>query len=164
MNKTRLNFWLDLSLILLLLVTVVALLPGEIQRSARSTPAIQAWYLTHEICGGLMLLVASLHVILHWDWIKAVLLRRKSRLASKVRRNRATDLWLFLTAAPCTLCGIKFWRTPPDLLRPELRELHNWSGTLMAVLLGFHLALHWKWIVNAVCSLFPAGLPGASKL
>jgi hypothetical protein len=155
---------------LLLFVTVISLLPGEVQRSARSTPPIQAWYLTHEICGGLMLVISALHLILHWDWIKAVLLSRKARLADGVCRNRATDLWLFVTAAPCTLAGVMFWPLPGiwpatlGLLQHKWRELHNWSGTLMVMILGIHLALHWKWIVSAVRGLLPAILQGAGKL
>jgi hypothetical protein len=151
MNKNEFFFWLNVILGILLLITLISLLPHEINRSA---PDVPAWNLLHEICGTLMLAISAIHLVLHWDWVKAVVLRRTLHPAKTVRRNRTTDLWLFAIAVSCAVTGITVWALPGILPAPlglalnEWRDLHNWAGTAMFVILGTHLTLHWKWIVS----------------
>jgi hypothetical protein len=152
MNKNSLFFWLNIVLGILLFITLVTLLPGEMRQ--RSTPRVQTAYLLHEICGMLMLAISAIHLVLHWSWIKAVVLRKTPHPAKAVRRNRTTNLWLFAFAVPCAITGLMFWilpgilPTPLGLALSEWRDLYNWSSTAMIVILGIHLALHWKWIAS----------------
>lgn len=151
MNKNTLFFWLNLILGILFLVTITTLLPGEIDRAA---PGVPAWNLLHEICGTLMLAISAIHLVLHWGWIKAIILRKTPHPVKTVRRNRATDLWLFGVAIPCTITGLMVWTLPGILPAPlglalsEWRDLHNWTGMAMMFILSLHLAWHWKWITS----------------
>ncbi len=151
MKKTTLYFWLDLSLIALLLATMTALLPGEIDRSA---PDIPVWNLVHEICGMLMLAISSLHLALHWDWVKAVIFRPVRKTAQTLSRNKRTDLGLFVTGLVSAVTGLMVWGLPSILPAPlglaltEWRDLHNWAGMGLLLLMFLHLALHWKWLTN----------------
>jgi hypothetical protein len=152
MNKNTLFFWLNIVLGILLFITVISLAPNEGRHFAAAQ--IQGWILLHEICGTLMLAISAIHLVLHWDWVKAVVLRRTLHSAKTVRRNRTTDLWLFAIAVPCAVTGIIVWALPRILPAPlglaliEWRDLHNWTGTAMFVILGIHLTLHWKWIAS----------------
>jgi hypothetical protein len=157
--KRKLNNVLDVILGLLLFVSMFALLPGEINRSA---PGVILWNLLHEITGTVLLALVIWHLTLHWSWIKSVVLRRRVSTPSAVRRNRVTDLGLFGVALPCALTGLMvwglpgIWPAPLGLALTEWRDLHNWSGVLMLVGLILHLAWHWKWIVFTLRRLLPS--------
>lgn len=165
MSTNKINFWLNVVLGALLVVAMTALLPGEMDRSA---PGVQNWNLLHEICGTLILAISTLHLALHWGWIKAVVLRRAPHPVKAVRRNRTTDLWLFVLAIPCAIAGLMVWTLPGILPAPlglalsEWRDLHNWTGSAMFVTLVIHLSLHWKWITfNVRRWLLPGARPRA---
>jgi hypothetical protein len=144
MNKNTLFFWLNVILGILLFITVISLAPNEGRRF--DAAQIQGWILLHEIAGTLLLALSALHLVLHWGWIKTVALRKTPHPVKSVRRNRATDLWLFGFAVPCALTGLMVWTLPQILPAPlglaliEWRDLHNWTGTAMMVILGLHLA------------------------
>jgi hypothetical protein len=145
MNKNKLNFWLDIVLVILVVAAMIALLMHEINRSA---PNVPTWNLVREICGVLILGISALHLALHWNWIKAVVSRRTLNLAETVRHNRMTDLWLFGLAIPCIAAGIMVWTLPEILPAPVVlsldhwRDLHNWAGTAMFTVIVIHLILH----------------------
>jgi hypothetical protein len=143
MNKNKINFWLDIALVALFTLTVISLFGGGRSNELPSA-ATQTADLLHCLSGTLMVAGSVVHLILHWDWIKAVILRGPKNLAKRVRANRVIDLWLFGFFVVCGLTGVVSWAFPT--LR-EWAAMHRLTGTAMLFVMGFHLVYHWKWIV-----------------
>ncbi|MFC1742032.1 DUF4405 domain-containing protein [Nanoarchaeota archaeon] len=38
--------------------------------------------------------------------------------------------------------------------RQAWRDVHNWAGIIMLVLVLIHLALHWRWIIDTTRNIF----------
>ena len=64
MNKAKKNFWLDVILLALFMVTILSL--------AGHHSAIGI--MVHSVAGALMILGSVMHLVWHWDWIKANIL------------------------------------------------------------------------------------------
>jgi hypothetical protein len=143
MNKHKINFWLDIALVALFTLTIISLFGGGRPNELPSTTS-QSLNLLHCLSGTLMVAGSVVHLILHWDWIKAVILRGPKNLAKRVRANRVIDLWLFGFFVVCGLTGVVSWAFPT--LR-EWAAMHRLTGTAMLIVMGFHLVYHWKWIV-----------------
>jgi hypothetical protein len=164
MNKNKFNFWFDVILFVFFLVTMVSLLGrGRADAVDQEAFMLQTRIVVHSVAGSLMLMGSAVHIALHWEWIKAVVMRSPKELAKRVRAKRGIDIWLFVFAI---LCGLTGWmallmRCPepvegrgiisnPFLL--SLRAcsgLHRLTGTVMFLIMLIHLAQHWKWIVSA---------------
>lgn len=69
--------------------------------------------------------------------------------------NYWVDIGMLISFIVCGITGIvKMPRLIPmlglsyaDLPMITLTWLHDWSGVLLVVLSGVHVALHWKWII-----------------
>jgi len=59
--------------------------------------AASAWTDIHIWAGGLMLIGAAVHLMTNLDWVRAVFLRPSKSLNLQTRRNKRTDLVLFIT-------------------------------------------------------------------
>jgi hypothetical protein len=127
MNKKKLNFWLDLALVVLVIIS-----------------------------GALVVALSGLHLALHWDWIKAVVFHKNPRLTKSVHRNRTMDLGLFSLSIPCTVAGIMVWillaifPAPLGVPLDGWRDLHIWTGVAMFMVMGIHLRRHWKWVASCL--------------
>ena len=74
------------------------------------------------------------------------------------------DVGLFISGFLCILTGIiKF---PGVVQFLEIRSLlpvyqitliHDWSGVILAILILFHVALNWRWMVTVTRSLLQKG-------
>jgi hypothetical protein len=156
MKQDERNFWLDFSLFIGLLSaaftglllrlqvshTTVAILPGPSQHLV----------LTAHICSGFAFLVGSVtHVIWHRAWLKALRKRSIASLPERLRANRVTDRFIWITFLATFVFGALSWMIPaPASTASILSQLHGAFG--MAMLFGniAHLALHSKWIASAV--------------
>lgn len=140
-SPTQRNFLLDG---LLLAGSLLALSP------ALTGLAIHEW-----LSAGLALALL-LHLLWHWDWIVAVLRRLFARIAASSRLNLVLNLTLFVAFSVAVLSGLMISRVVLPGLGLELehsatwRGLHAQSADLVLVLVGFHLALQWKWIFRGV--------------
>ena len=141
LSPTQRNFLLDG---LLLGGSLLALSP------ALTGLAIHEWL---SVGLGLALL---LHLLWHWDWTVAVLRRLFARIAASSRLNLVLNSALFVAFSVAVFSGLMISRVVlPGLgLEPQhsstWRGLHAQSADLVLVLVGFHLALHWKWIFRVV--------------
>jgi uncharacterized membrane protein YphA (DoxX/SURF4 family) len=69
--------------------------------------------------------------------------------------NKATRLYIvdallavsFLLAGVTGIMKMPGWFNFANSWNLPLMRIHDWSGIAMAVLVGIHLAMHWKWIV-----------------
>jgi hypothetical protein len=143
MNKNGKCFWLDVVLLVLFVLTVVSLF-GQGQIATR----------VHYIAGTLLVIGSVVHVVWHWDWIKANVLRRRPReLGKKVRALRRIDLWLFLFYFLCSVSGLIFWPMEvaglagPIFPLERWGALHRWTGVMMFLVMIPHLGHHMKWLV-----------------
>jgi hypothetical protein len=108
------------------------------------------WTDVHIWAGSLMLIGAAVHLMTNLDWVRAVFSRPSRSLNLQTRRNKRTDLGLFITGSICALAGF-FWLFIPI---ERLNRLHTMSGLFMILLMLPHLALHWQWLVNTIRHLF----------
>jgi cytochrome b subunit of formate dehydrogenase len=73
MNKSKLNYWIDFGLaitFLLCFVTGIIKFPILFQY-VRTLPLKEISFI-HDWSGILMSILVFIHLILHWDWIKAM--------------------------------------------------------------------------------------------
>lgn len=113
-----------------------------------------------------------LHMLLHWNWIAQVTRRMFGKLALQARINYILNFLLFVDMVVITFTGIMISKTVVPALGIEIahsrvwRVLHSTSADLSLVILGLHIALHWKWILSVVSRLFkrPAAVLAARSL
>jgi len=155
MNKTKKNFWLDVILLALFMVTILSL--------AGHHSAIGI--MVHSVAGALMILGSVMHLVWHWDWIKANILHYPKDIGKACRAYRRADLPLLILFALCGLSGLMLCLL--DLLslpyltlfREGWSHLHALSGLFMFVLMLLHVGQHWKWLVCMARKCFAPGKP-----
>ena len=95
-----------------------------------------------------------LHLLLHWDWVVQVTLKFFRKLFHSSRLNYILNLALLIDFVMILLSGLLISRTvlPAIGLQtandPAWRFLHSSAADFSLLLLGLHLALHWKWILS----------------
>jgi hypothetical protein len=106
----------------------------------------------HEWLSASLGLAILIHLLWHWEWIVAVLRRMFSRMAASARLSLVLNLVLFIAFTVSLFTGLMISRVLLPALGLEAqrggtwRILHTQSSDLVLILLGLHLALHWKWI------------------
>jgi hypothetical protein len=106
------------------------------------------------------------HLLLHWDWVVATLRRFFGRLPASARFNLLLNSALFIDLTIIIFTGIMISREALPLLGISVpggmvwRGLHVASANLSVFLAGLHVAVHWKWIVNAIRNYVVAPLFG----
>jgi hypothetical protein len=108
-----------------------------------------AWIAVHVYSGAVGLASIVMHIVWHWDWLKALRGRRLSGMPEKVRTNRVVDRIMWITYIATNVFGAVAWAfhfgdgiyvvSVPD-------RLHVVFGVVWTILAATHLALHWKWI------------------
>ena len=114
--------------------------------------ATSFWTDVHIWSGSLMLIGAAVHLMTKLDWVRAVFSRPSKSLNLQTRRNKRTDLGLFIAGSFCAVAGFRWLFNPLH----HLNHLHTMSGIFMLLLMLPHLALHWQWLVNTIRHLFGA--------
>jgi hypothetical protein len=96
-----------------------------------------------------------LHLLLHWDWVVQVTLKFFRKLFHASRLNYVLNLALLIDFVLILLSGLLISRAVLPALGvqiavdPAWRRLHSSAADFSLVLLGLHIALHWKWILSA---------------
>lgn len=108
----------------------------------------------HEWLSFLILIPFALHLIINWNWITS---NSKNLFKSKKQKNKFDYFFnwlLYVAMLVVTVSGIVISEAAlPSLginveITPFWTKIHNVSASLLIVLLGVHIALHWKWIVK----------------
>lgn len=94
------------------------------------------------------------HLVLHWKWLVATTKRFFSKLPRTSRINYALNTLLFIDMTVLIFTGLMISEAALPALGIRLsegfayRQLHDLTANLALILLGLHVALHWKWIVS----------------
>ena len=171
-GKTKNNFWLDVTIFTMFLVTALTglllwlLLPDG--RGSGNTIFLgltrNAWVDLHNWVGLAMLAGVTLHLVLHWKWISCVSRRYFKKLARQARLNFSLNSLLFIAFFLVNLSGLIVWLVLPSggyqggrnpfynatiltLTRHGWKDLHLWAGLALIVILTIHLVLHWQWVM-----------------
>ncbi|NJN19857.1 MAG: DUF4405 domain-containing protein [Oscillochloris sp.] len=100
------------------------------------------------------------HLLLHWNWIVGVTRRFFGKATWGSRVNYLLNGLLFvafttviftgvmISEAALPLFGIRFERETLWM------QLHRLASDASVLLIGLHVALHWRWIVNMTRRLF----------
>ncbi len=138
--------------LLLDISTFAALLVAMDPRS--SGLALHEW-LSLALAGAIMI-----HLLLNWDWIIGRTASVFKKGLNGSRFNYILNWLLFADGVTMTLSGVFISEAAIPALGLALpqnfawKELHEMSANLALVLMGLHLALHWKWIVATLKKLF----------
>jgi cytochrome b subunit of formate dehydrogenase len=139
------------------------------------------WEDLHTWGGVLMIVVAVVHFVIHWRWVKvmskrtvAALFSRKARLAKGPRLNVAINLVVAVSFLLTAVSGIYFLFAPsggfeggrntgwdPMFLfsRTTWDLIHTWAGVVFIGAAVAHFWIHWRWIKNTTTRLFRSLLP-----
>ena len=130
------------------------------------------WDDLHTWFGILMILVAIVHIVVHWNWIVSMtkrafqeLLGKGIRFNPRSRYNFFLNISVGLSFVLTSLSGIYllfvvggrqgipdpkiiFTRTTWDLI-------HTWSAIALILFAVLHFAIHWGWVVKVTSKIFP---------
>ena len=98
--------------------------------------------------------VIVIHVVVHWQWIITVGMGFIRRLGASGRFSFVLNLLLFIAVTLVIYSGVAISRDALPSLGITIRGTMAWRGlhhafsNICVVLIGLHVALHWRWIVN----------------
>lgn len=110
----------------------------------------------HEWLGVAFLAALLTHLVLHWEWIAQVTLSFFQKLWHASRLNYVINLLFLVLMTGALFSGLMISESVLAFLgisverSPVWQELHHTLSDASMLVLGLHLALHWKWIVNSL--------------
>ena len=132
------------------------------------------WDVLHTWGGILMILIALVHVAVHWKWFSRMGRRTWQQICGKTGKlntrgivNLWTNILLGVSFLLCALSGVYFLFVPgshqaidPGFLfsRVVWDLIHTWSGVLMIASVLMHFLIHWNWVINTAGRLLQSGL------
>lgn len=178
---TRNNWLMDFSLFMTAIVTGLSgiyflyLPDGGFQGGRNPLYGIrilflrETWEWLHTWIGVAMVVIALVHLIFHWKWVKSMVNRVKSGAAKQLNPRARYNLWLNTVTAlsffVCAASGLYFLfaggseggrAAEPMFLfsRTTWDLIHTWSGVVIIVAASLHFAIHWRWVVNVTKKVF----------
>ena len=114
------------------------------------------WEDLHTWSGVAMIVVAVVHLAVHWRWVKMMAIRvvnairtRGAGLSKGARVNVAINLVVALSFVLVSASGIYFLLWPAGGSSETVWDMiHTWSGVAMIAAAVVHLAIHWRWVKN----------------
>ena len=109
----------------------------------------------HEWLNLILGTLTLVHLVIHWDWIAAMLRRQFKTMSGTLRINFILNVILFISIVMMILSGLMISRavipaSGTSAPRHSVwNELHSVFGNVLLVLIASHIGLHWNWIVNA---------------
>lgn len=95
------------------------------------------------------------HLLLHWQWLVASTRRFFGRLPRQTRLNYLLNGLLFVAMTVMIFSGLLISEEALPALGFSLqigrswRSLHALAADAILIIVGLHIALHWKWIVSS---------------
>ena len=147
-NRTRLNFSLDLLLIVIF--------PIELEYRFTGLRI-------HELLGLGFGILLAIHFLLHLDWVWSITKTFFRTLLHETRLNYLLNTILLIDACVIVLSGILISRTLGlsftlgRIAGLSWERIHILSAELSLVIIALHVALHWKWLANNTKATFFGG-------
>ncbi|MEZ4656302.1 MAG: DUF4405 domain-containing protein [Caldilineaceae bacterium] len=116
--------------------------------------AIHEW-LGIAFAGGIMT-----HLLLHWQWVVGITQRFLSSATTSARVNYIVNMLFFINMVVVIFTGIMISEEALPALGITLgnsfiwKMVHTTASDVALGLLGVHVALHWRWIVNTTKRFF----------
>lgn len=110
----------------------------------------------HEWLGVSFAAAIVTHLVLHWEWIAQVGREFFRKLWHQSRLNFVVNTLFFIMMTGSFFSGLMISKDVMSALGISLNVSRSWKSihTLMSdasvIVLGIHVALHWKWIVTNV--------------
>ena len=128
------------------------------------------WEDLHTWTGVAMIVVAAVHLLLHWSWVRTMagrvrdaLLRRGAPFRRDAAYKVALDLVLAVSFVLCAISGLYFLLVPsgaPLIFSDVVWDvIHTWTGVMLGLGAVLHLALNWRWVTNVTARLARSLLP-----
>jgi hypothetical protein len=115
----------------------------------------------HEWGSLLVIIFVLAHLVIDWQWIAAVTRGIFRFQPGQTRFNYLWNWLLFVMLVSAVFSGLGI----SEALLPGLGfaarndpfwlEVHLFSANSVMIMLGVHLAMHWRWIVNSVKRMYP---------
>jgi hypothetical protein len=107
-----------------------------------------------------ILVLALLHIPLHWGWIVKMTEKGFRSMIGKSKLNKHSSFNLFInvligiSGLICGISGLYFLFLPAEpilIFTPLAWDLiHTWSGVVMTAAGILHFGIHWKWVVKVL--------------
>jgi hypothetical protein len=148
MKKNTLNFWVDMMLFCLLILTVLAVPPEALTHS-----------MVHVVPGLLLIGGVGVHLWLHRSWIVSSA-RRYASLSAQARRAIWLNAALLGVYLACAAMGLTARSHLADNFELHIHFglRHVFLALLLIVLQITHIARHWKWITATCRRVFRSGV------
>lgn len=117
----------------------------------------------HEWASVLFIVPLLVHILLDRSWIVNITKRMFGKLPGEVRFNHIFDLVIFIMMTLALVTGFAISEAAlPAIgihvtIDPFWSSMHDLTANLTMVLIGVHLAMHWKWIVSSCKRYFGHG-------
>ena len=128
----------------------------------------------------MMVIMISLHLIIHWDWIKMMARRiwsgfrsEGAHMSAGSRRNLILNIFIALSFTLSAVSGIYFLFLPQggfeggrnSLWDPQFLFswttwdlIHTWASVVMIAIAVLHFIIHWGWIKKVTLRFFRVSL------
>ena len=96
------------------------------------------------------------HLLLNWNWIVNVTKNFFKKLFHESRLNYVINLMFFIAMTGSLFSGLLISKDVMSTLGIQLnvsgawKMLHSLTSDASVLILGLHVAMHWKWIVNSI--------------
>lgn len=141
-NKTALNFWFAIVLLLLFVLTAVTAYTDK---------------QLHQTLGLMLAAAVPPHLWLHWSWIQAMVARLR-QVKPALRMKIALDGGLLLLFALLIMSGLIVML----IWAPAVVHFHTWMFYGFGALVFAHLALNVKWLYSQLKRRLPGrAAPGS---
>jgi len=113
----------------------------------------------HEWASFIILIPFFLHLIINWNWITTNSAKFLKRQPNKTRFDYVLNWLMYLFMIIVTVSGIVISESALPLLGIHFEPdrfwslIHDISATLFMAIFGVHIALHWRWIIEAIRKL-----------
>ena len=141
LSRTKINLLLDIALFLIFVVTYQAKATG---------------ITLHEWLGVGIAGVILTHILLHWPWVVSITQQFFKKLKAEPRVNYIVNAAIFIGFTTTIFSGLMISHSVLPFFGLEVagsgfwKMLHFTSAEATVWLTALHVALHWRWIVNAV--------------
>jgi hypothetical protein len=137
------------------------------------------WEDIHLWSGVAMIIVAAVHLIIHWSWVVNMTRRTIKELSGKcgcmnprARWNLILNTVVVVTFILTAISGVYFLFVPGErgavdplifFSRLTWDMIHTWAGVVLIAAAIIHFAIHWKWVTKVTRNLFNLTNPRPSS-